>query len=93
MRFRPVNNVFVGLFCLLLSTPAMSDYPIEVIELKSRPLDEILPVIQPGGGADGMVTGMGNNLVIKASPVLMKEKQADLKLRMVARSFWTKYPR
>ena len=73
MRFRSVNNVFVGLLCLLLSTPAISDYPIEVIELKSRPLDEILPVIQPFVGADGTVTGMGNNLVIKASPARMKE--------------------
>jgi hypothetical protein len=73
MRFCPVKNVFMGLFCLLLSTPVLSDYPIEVIELKSRPLDEILPVIQPFVGADGTVTGMGNNLVIKASPARLKE--------------------
>lgn len=73
MRLFPVNIVLVWLFCLLLSTPVLSDYPIEVIELQSRPLHEILPVIRPFAGADGTVTGMGNNLVIKASPVRVQE--------------------
>jgi hypothetical protein len=66
-------NLCIGLFCLVISAQGFSDYPIEVIELKSRPLDEILPVIQPLVGADGTVTGMGNNLVIKASPARVKE--------------------
>jgi hypothetical protein len=66
-------NLCIGLFCLVISAQGFSDYPIEVIELKSRPLDEILPVIQPFVGADGAVTGMGNNLVIKASPARVKE--------------------
>ena len=73
MRFRRVKNVFVGLFCLSLGTPVLSDYPIEVIQLKSRPLDEILPVIEPLAGVDATVTGMGNYLVIKASPARVKE--------------------
>jgi hypothetical protein len=66
-------NLCIGLFCLVISAQGFSDYPIEVIELKSRPLDEILPVIQPLVGADGTVAGMGNNLVIKASPARVKE--------------------
>lgn len=73
MRLRLAMNLCIGLFCLAISPPGFSDYPIEVIELKSRPLDEILPVIQPFAGADGTVTGMGNNLVIKASPARVKE--------------------
>jgi type II secretory pathway component GspD/PulD (secretin) len=73
MRLRAAKNLCMCLFCLLVSTPGFSDYPIEVIELKSRPLDEILPVIQPFLGTDGTATGMGNNLVIKASPARVKE--------------------
>ena len=73
MRFRQVSYVFVTLFCLLSSAPVFPDYPIAVIELKSRPLDEVLPVIRPLVGADGTVTGMGNNLIIKASPAQVQE--------------------
>ena len=73
MRICAVKNLFVALFCVLVSTPGLADYPIEVIELKSRPLDEIIPVIQPFVGADGTVTGMGNNLIIKASPARVRE--------------------
>ncbi|MBT8117601.1 MAG: hypothetical protein KJO66_07195, partial [Gammaproteobacteria bacterium] len=38
------------------------------IQLDSRPLEEVLPVIRPLLGAGGTATGMGSNLVIKASP-------------------------
>ena len=50
-----------------------ADYPIEVIELHSRPYEEILPVIQPFVGSGGTVTGMGNKLVIKAAPGRVSE--------------------
>ena len=73
MQIRAVKRIFVALFCVLVSAPVLADYPIEVIELKSRPLDEIIPVIRPFVGADGTVTGMGNNLVIKASPARVQE--------------------
>lgn len=58
---------------LLLSQTASADYPIAVIELKSRPLEEILPVIRPLIGADGTATGMGNSLVLKAAPQQVRE--------------------
>ena len=56
------------LLLLLNSQGALADYPIEVIQLESRPLEEILPVIRPLIGAGGTATGMGNNLVLKAAP-------------------------
>jgi type II secretory pathway component GspD/PulD (secretin) len=52
---------------------AFADYPIEVIELKSRPYEEILPLVQPFVGSDGTVTGMGSRLVIKAAPERVTE--------------------
>lgn len=56
------------LCCLAFARGALADYPIEVIELKARTLDEVLPVVRPLVGDDAAVTGMGNNLIIKASP-------------------------
>ena len=61
--------------CLLLllgilgtGNTACADYPIEIIELRARTLDEVLPVVRPLVGADATVTGMGSQLIIKASP-------------------------
>jgi hypothetical protein len=56
------------LCCLASAAGAVADYPIEVIELKARTLDELLPVVRSLVGDDAAVTGMGNNLIIKASP-------------------------
>ena len=63
------------LFAALLGIAGtvFADYPIEVIELKSRPYEEILPLVRPFVGSDGTVTGMGNNLVIKAAPEQVRE--------------------
>jgi hypothetical protein len=61
------------LLLLLNSQLALADYPIEVIELKSRSLEEILPLVRPLIGADGAATGMGNNLVLKAAPGQVSE--------------------
>jgi hypothetical protein len=58
----------IPLLLLLNSQGVSADYPIEIIQLKSRPLEEILPVIRPLIGAGGTATGMGNNLVLKAEP-------------------------
>ena len=56
------------LLFLLNSQVVTADYPIEVIPLKSRPLEEILPVVRSLIGGDETATGMGNNLVLKAAP-------------------------
>ena len=58
----------IPLLFLLNSQVVTADYPIEVIQLKSRPLEEVLPVIKPLIGPGETATGMGNNLVLKASP-------------------------
>ena len=55
--------VLLGVAC---GRAAFADYPIEVIELQNRTLEEVIPGIRPLRGADDSVTGMGNNLVLKA---------------------------
>lgn len=63
----------IALLPFLSSQLAAADYPIEVIQLTSRPLEEILPVIRPLIGTDGTATGMGNSLVLKAAPEHVRE--------------------
>ena len=65
----------VLLLCLFLPgiTPLLADYPIEVIELQSRSVDEVLPLLQPLVGSDATLTGMGNKLVIKANAQRVQE--------------------
>ena len=46
----------------------VADYPIEVIQLNARPLQEVLPVVRTLIGAGETATGMGSSLVLKASP-------------------------
>ncbi len=73
MKSFPLLSGCLSLLLLLGSHTSLADYPIEVIELKARPLEDILPVIQPLVAPDGTVTGMGNNLVIKAAPAKVRE--------------------
>ena len=63
------------LFAVLLGIAGtvFADYPIEVIELKSRPYEEILPIVRPFAGSDGTVTAMDNSLIIKAAPERTRE--------------------
>ncbi len=63
------------LLCLFLPgiPPVLADYPIEVIELQSRSVDEILPLLRSFAGGDASLTGIGNKLVIKAPPRQVQE--------------------
>ena len=65
---RSFRSLGLLLCCLVPARDALADYPIEVIELKASTLDEVLPVVRPLVSGDAAVTGMGNNLIIKASP-------------------------
>jgi len=56
------------LLAALAGSADCADYPIEVIELQSRPLEQVLLLVKPFIGPDGTVTGMGSRLVIKAAP-------------------------
>jgi len=60
--------LITSLLVALASSTVYADYPIEVIELQSRPLEDVLPLVKPFIGPDGTVTGMGSRLVIKAAP-------------------------
>ena len=64
-----------GLFVLLLlfATATRADYPIEVIELRHNLLQDVLPVIRPLMGEGETLTGMHNQLIIKAPPARVRQ--------------------
>lgn len=70
---RRIHRVSALLLTLLLSQFAWADYPLEIIELKGRTTEEIIPIIQPLVEPDGVVTGMQNQLIIRTSPQNLAE--------------------
>lgn len=68
MPTRLLCRLGILLCALAMARLASADYPIEVIELKARMLDEVLPVVRSLVDGDATVTGMGNKLIVKASP-------------------------
>jgi type II secretory pathway component GspD/PulD (secretin) len=65
-------SLFLGLYFFCCGA-ALADYPLEIIELKARPVDEIIPLVRPFAGPDGTVSGMNNQLIIRASPERLKD--------------------
>ncbi len=47
--------------------------PMEIIELKSRTVNEVIPIVKPLLQPNGMVTGMNNQLIIRAKPEQIAE--------------------
>jgi hypothetical protein len=60
---------------LLATTGALAAPSLEVIELRSRSAEEMIPLIQPFAGPDTSLTGKGYQLIIKAEPAQMIELQ------------------
>jgi type II secretory pathway component GspD/PulD (secretin) len=64
------------LFFVLLHTEILfASDRIETIELKARPVSEVIPIVKPLLGPNGTVTGMNNQLIIRANP----EKIAEIR--------------
>lgn len=60
-------------FCLGFYCTVLADYPMEIIEIRSRPVEDILPVVRDFLGDSGTATGMGSTLVLKAPPGQVRE--------------------
>jgi type II secretory pathway component GspD/PulD (secretin) len=61
------------LLLLLFCPPLLADYPLEIIELKGRTVEEMIPIIRPLVEPDGSVVGMQNQLIIRTSPENLRE--------------------
>ncbi|MCW8943764.1 MAG: hypothetical protein OQL27_03260 [Sedimenticola sp.] len=63
----------LALFLLLCCSTLYADYPLEIIQLKSRATDEIIPIIKPFIDKDGSIAGMNDQLIIRTSPTNLAE--------------------
>jgi hypothetical protein len=69
-RQSPAVLLFLLLAC---ATVTRADYPIEVIELRHNLLQDVLPVIRPLMGEGETLTGMNNQLIVKAPPERVRQ--------------------
>lgn len=65
MKRLPLLSFLLLLLCL--AAPAMAQQEVEIVPLKARTVDQVLPVLQPLVEPGGAVSGMNNQLIIKAS--------------------------
>lgn len=61
-------------FCLLLSNLAAAA-GIEVISLRNRPAEEIIPLLQPLLGPEDALSGQGDTLIVRSSPTTLQAIQ------------------
>ena len=70
-----MKRLLLSVLLLCCAVPALADYPLTIIELKGRTVEEMIPIIRPLVEPDGAVTGMQNQLIIRAAP----EKVAEIR--------------
>jgi type II secretory pathway component GspD/PulD (secretin) len=61
------------LFSLLLASPAVGQSKLEIIPLKNRLVEDVIPTIRSVLGKRGTVTGMQGQLIIRAHPKALQE--------------------
>jgi len=62
-----MRKLIFSIILFSLSTPLLADYPLEIINLKSRPVAEMIPLIKPFINKDGSIAGMNHQLIIRTS--------------------------
>jgi type II secretory pathway component GspD/PulD (secretin) len=69
-----MKRLIVTMILLLsCSTPLLADYPLEIIELKGRTVEEMIPIVEPLLPPYGSVSGMNNQLILRTSPENLAE--------------------
>jgi type II secretory pathway component HofQ len=79
------------LVALLVVAPwlAAQDASVEVLTVRNRPAEDLVPALQPLAGADGSVMSMDNRLIVRATPEALRQIKAVLQeLDVAPRSLW-----
>jgi type II secretory pathway component GspD/PulD (secretin) len=63
-----MKRFILPLILLICSGQLLADYPLEIIQLRSRPVAEMIPLLQPFIARDGSIAGMHDQLIIRTSP-------------------------
>lgn len=61
--------LIIFLYCNIV----LAGDPLEIIQLKARPANEIIPILKPMLEEDASITGMNNQLIIRAKPERIAE--------------------
>ena len=67
-----MQRIFFVMLCLT-SALAFAQDSVEIIVLKYRTAEQLIPIVQPLIGKDGALTGMQNKLIVRTTPSRMKE--------------------
>lgn len=62
-----------ALWLALFAAPALSQYGLEIIPLRNRTVDQVLPVLRPLLEPGGTLSGHSNQLFVRASPANVAE--------------------
>lgn len=73
------------LLCLTFCVAVQAATEFKIIQLQHRFADDLLPIIAPMVGADGTANGMGNHLILRATPERMREIEAAVQQLDAAR--------
>lgn len=71
-RQRLLAALCVALYALYADGTA-ADYPLEMIELRARFPEDLIPILAPLAGPDGTILGANNTLFVRASPAHLAE--------------------
>ncbi|MEK9629895.1 MAG: secretin N-terminal domain-containing protein [Nitrospinota bacterium] len=78
MRCFKVLILFL-IFCIWTTSPVAAQKKLEIIPLKNRFVEEVIPTIRSVLGKRGTVTGTQGRLIIRASPQALKEAKEVLR--------------
>jgi len=67
MRLRATTNI-IGLFLALAAATSLAQGTIEVIQLRNRTAEQVIPVLQPLLAPGGALSGQYNQLIVRTSP-------------------------
>ncbi|MGB5831369.1 MAG: hypothetical protein WBG92_05190 [Thiohalocapsa sp.] len=62
----------------MLPVIGSADYPLTIIDLQHRLPEEVVPLLQPLAGSDGVVTGANASLFVRASPQRLSDIRTAL---------------
>lgn len=65
---KPLSAVFLFLFLQLSPAAVANEMTLEIIPLKHRLVDDVVPILRPLLVPGGSITGMNNQLIINSTP-------------------------
>lgn len=74
-----MSRLLIVILLALSTVQAQADYPLEIIQLKSRQVNELIPILRPFIDQDGSIAGMNHQLIIRTSEKNLAEIKKILK--------------